>query len=584
MPKIIIRQGRKLVAALIAASALLCFSNLFLLGNIWKKFSSEIPKSALFHPTAHSSKRSKHNVHVVVSHCDQPIDWIWTHFDNEKRNTRQPEYVLKSVSIMSKCKVNIPLSDLPQTQNLVGYEDAEPLIQVISLPNIGRCDHSYAYWIKEVLLGTKAASNDGDSKPNQKPPIYNILYRNHKHDGNPFHNIAKSISQTDLVLFMKDNDNAYRLDRFYDGLSDVLDVLTEQDQPSTAASTSYSSLKQSNFSRPINWGMACQSYPNLDHVPPRHRWRNKLTNLCHRSILWEYAQEDYIRLERDRKDADNFNANFRPMRSWMLHLPEYMDQKAELQTLFSTDYYNLVIKDMLDQEKDSYFFTVKDLFLLGPRYYYRMSRDDKFTLHYRYTKTDLVPVCYGGVFATFWGQINSPDSPLTWEGWSAITQSLSRADNVEEGTFNFLTKLRFIFIVATDTYSFVVILCLRCNIMKPLTHVRNKFSLCIFLVWTSLRWSCAGCQNLEGHYMERLWADIFSWSSWAKKRSIESLSNATAATSDLSEQENFFSGKGVSLREKEQLLLLGDKLRHFPPNNDFAGVVILDTMKIWWSK
>ena len=72
-------------------------------------------------------------VHVVISHCDKPLDWIASKFN--------ADYVyLKNITIISKCG-----------NEVVGAPNYE-YVKVISLPNVGRCDHSYAYFISHSVV------------------------------------------------------------------------------------------------------------------------------------------------------------------------------------------------------------------------------------------------------------------------------------------------------------------------------------------------------------------------------------------------------------------------------------------------
>jgi hypothetical protein len=81
----------------------------------------------------------------------------------------------------------------------------------------------------------------------------------------------------------------------------------------------------------------------------------------------------------------------------------------------------------------------------------------------KYNETDLVPVCFGGIFMTRWGQLSSIDSPI--KNWSVIAKGLSRGDNIE-----------------------------------------------------------------EGHYMERWWADILSWSSYSSWLLANTTSTSTSTS------------------------------------------------------
>jgi len=61
---------------------------------------------------------------LVVSHCDKPLGWIWDQF-------LPPGIVLNRVVIYSKCGKEV----------IGAPDDAE----IVILPNVGRCDHTYAY-------------------------------------------------------------------------------------------------------------------------------------------------------------------------------------------------------------------------------------------------------------------------------------------------------------------------------------------------------------------------------------------------------------------------------------------------------
>jgi len=96
-------------------------------------------------------------LHVVVAHCDKRIDWIWNDF------LRDVE--LASMTIITKCGQPPDPTTLPV------------VARVVELPNVGRCDHSYAYFIQNMK---------------------DLLTRH------------LPLRLEDEVIFMKDNDNTYR--------------------------------------------------------------------------------------------------------------------------------------------------------------------------------------------------------------------------------------------------------------------------------------------------------------------------------------------------------------------------------------
>jgi hypothetical protein len=577
----------------------------------------------------HNNQRYKHNVHLVVSHCDKSIGWIWNQFANtnadvdtnadtnaqNKPQHRQRElsalYDLKSITILTKCNVTIRQEDLPTGMHYGESSSSSststtPLVQVVSLPNVGRCDHSYAYWITEVLMGTKGGSNNNSAdsekgrpiKANQTKPIYELLYSNfednnsnssnnnnnsnNNNDNNPFRRIANTIDPNDLVLFLKDNDNTYRGAKIDDsiGLSDVLDLLaldnardlnnrqdrrqttntTTTDTIATTTTTTYSDLKASYFSKrsiriSISHGMACQSYPNCNNFKDeKMRKQHHMTNLAHRSVLWTFHLDTYVRGSRD--GPHGFPSRHRPMGAWIHHLaaieavdpennnvqPSRQQQQQQLtqQNAFSNEYYEQMVKGVVDREHGYYYNAThpQDGLSVVEDYRKRVKSVEIYRKHYKtkhYSEPDLVPLCFGGVFATYWGQIASNDAPLTQEGWNVVTQALSRADNLE-----------------------------------------------------------------EGHYMERWWGDLLSWSfysnaNYAKSHhpeikidsdspeEIETNTNnntTTVTTTNNNSHQVHRVVRGVTLPVEEQVALLEDKLRHFPSHNPFAGMVILDGDKL----
>lgn len=71
----------------------------------------------------------KYNVTMVISHCDKPVDWIW-------RDFLPNQHPLQNVIIYSKCG------------NAV--QGAPANATIVRLPNVGRCDHTFAYHMKHM--------------------------------------------------------------------------------------------------------------------------------------------------------------------------------------------------------------------------------------------------------------------------------------------------------------------------------------------------------------------------------------------------------------------------------------------------
>jgi hypothetical protein len=69
-------------------------------------------------------------VSLVISHCDNSLDWVEGFIAGY-------ESLIENVWVFSKCN-----------QNVTGAPQGS---QIIKLPNVGRCDHSYAYWLKHFF-------------------------------------------------------------------------------------------------------------------------------------------------------------------------------------------------------------------------------------------------------------------------------------------------------------------------------------------------------------------------------------------------------------------------------------------------
>mmetsp|Transcript_24850 Transcript_24850/g.68515 ORF Transcript_24850/g.68515 Transcript_24850/m.68515 type:complete len:654 (+) Transcript_24850:88-2049(+) len=439
-----------------------------------------------------------YNVHVVVSHCNKPIGWIWEEYlDGLKNQTR---YSIRSITVTSKCGVAIPLDGLPfhfstddtdQTSRLKPAKPM-PLVTVVSLPNVGRCDHSFAFWITKVLAGDKINKNTGKSNTNSSITYhhrdYEVLYSN-QYSGNDdvFDILSRDIDLSDLILFMKDNNNNYR--------SEIEHRVSVIDMFNDITNDKASELTQTS---PAGKGMSCASFL----VAKQQRWR-RYTNWAHRSVLWTFRLKRYAR-EKYLNTTDhqghllhyNFRSEYRPMGEWIKHLSTggttaalSSSSSAEDASVFSDGYLNHAVRGV-DQTDG---------------FYYNFTHNTNTTGEF-YNKLDLVPMCYGGVFSTQWGQLSSGDAPITKHGWNVVTSALSRGDNIE-----------------------------------------------------------------EGHYMERWWGDILSWSAYS---STESANDGSGGR-----RRHRPRASGEVLTAAEQTDFLKDKLRHWDSNSPYVGLVILRSEK-----
>jgi hypothetical protein len=75
-------------------------------------------------------QREKSKLSLVISFCDVDLEWV-----AQLAGT----FSYQEVTIYSKCSFTWGENDLPKG-----------IITVVNLPNVGRCDHSYAYWISNM--------------------------------------------------------------------------------------------------------------------------------------------------------------------------------------------------------------------------------------------------------------------------------------------------------------------------------------------------------------------------------------------------------------------------------------------------
>ena len=74
------------------------------------------------------------NIHLVVSHCDKDLGWL----DQFTRGrTRGKNRTIKSFTVFSKCGNEVT--------NTPKYA------KIVNLPNVGRCDHTYAHWMANYI-------------------------------------------------------------------------------------------------------------------------------------------------------------------------------------------------------------------------------------------------------------------------------------------------------------------------------------------------------------------------------------------------------------------------------------------------
>ena len=470
-------------------------------------------------------------IHIVISHCTESISWFFG--ENLKTMSSNLQYSIKTITIISKCGRFIPYEDLR-----ISCSEEQPLVTLMTLPNNGRNDHSFAYWITSILSRDqeyRRESNDNtDHIPVSGNATHEVLFLNdihvercigqkknvRKHD-DPFQRIADIIDRDDLVIFMKDNNNVYRTSI---EASMPLKQVIEQTLYNNASHYTLGvneKIKAPTFPR----GVACGSIPHLDDK--LFEW----TSWAHRSILWSFHLNEYRR--KGNEKLGGFQSPHRPMGNWILYLASLgnqYDDPLPIEANATEESKELPYKPIFSDEYLRHAVSKFDPDYTPP----------SFNMTKTYMVPDIVPICFGGVFSSQWGQIASPDAAVTLRGWKTIAAALTREDNLE-----------------------------------------------------------------EGHYMERWWMDVLSWSTYnrdnwgpvddvveTKAMKHAKLLAAAAASSGKKTNDTHYEalaavhGNNVRVRtstvssDEDQKRLLNNKARHFALPSPYTGVILLFSHQI----
>jgi hypothetical protein len=116
------------------------------------------------------SKEKKTKISIVVSHCESPVNWIPSFMADVNVQ-------VSDITIVSKCGKEVEgINSLEMTFGVSA--------KVKRLPNVGRCDHSYANWVRD----------------------------NYSRIEEEFKTLSEEDVNEDLVLFIKDNN--YHVDSY----------------------------------------------------------------------------------------------------------------------------------------------------------------------------------------------------------------------------------------------------------------------------------------------------------------------------------------------------------------------------------
>lgn len=208
-------------------------------------------------------------VSLVVSHCDKPLDWILEYFapPNKSRGLRKFQMLnytiqVDRIQIFTKCGGNQTQMDSFMQRAQKHLTSSE--ISITNLPNVGRCDHTYAYWLQQYMLEQQQKSKNGEN---------------------------------DVVLFLKDNNHRTQLRQ-------SLTHLSLQHVVGNAVTSGFSCFEQEKMSvlrktqsRPMKAVYHKSNYHSLDE-------------------LRQFYMEEYQREEK-RDIQDDFHSNYTTMGSWL---------------------------------------------------------------------------------------------------------------------------------------------------------------------------------------------------------------------------------------------------------------------------
>ncbi len=93
------------------------------------------------------------NISIVISHCEENLDWIAGYIGGDDEYSIH----ITDVTIYSKCGKDI--------EGIQILTELTTKVTVVKLPNVGRCDHTYAYWIQEhykSIVDTNMNGNEDD--------------------------------------------------------------------------------------------------------------------------------------------------------------------------------------------------------------------------------------------------------------------------------------------------------------------------------------------------------------------------------------------------------------------------------------
>ena len=120
-----------------------------LCGGLWKGISyPPVQTDNNNGNNGNNLRQEKRRVHIVVSHCKADLNWMSDFIGNDHAD----DVVVASIHIITKCG-----------EEVIG---APRTATIEELPNLGRCDHSYAKYITSILDGKLSTDDDDDDDDN----------------------------------------------------------------------------------------------------------------------------------------------------------------------------------------------------------------------------------------------------------------------------------------------------------------------------------------------------------------------------------------------------------------------------------
>ena len=120
-----------------------------LCGGLWKGISyPPVQTDNNNGNNGNNLRQEKRRVHIVVSHCKADLNWMSDFIGNDHAD----DVVVASMHIITKCG-----------EEVIG---APRTATIEELPNLGRCDHSYAKYITSILDGKLSTDDDDDDDDN----------------------------------------------------------------------------------------------------------------------------------------------------------------------------------------------------------------------------------------------------------------------------------------------------------------------------------------------------------------------------------------------------------------------------------